>query len=419
MAELVALDLGGDGFVEALRRVWDEGDAVLPLDPRAPLAHSRRILDALAPSAVISSDGRRTGRPGGVPVEPGDAVVIATSGTTGDPKGAVHTHAGVAAAARLTAAATCSGAPAVRWLACLPLAHVGGFSVVTRALLTDTGLEVHDRADTARIDDAAGRGATHVSLVPTLLGRIDPVPWRAILLGGSAVPVRRPDNTIATYGMTETFGGIVYDGRPLEGVEVRIAVDGDRTGERRTGEERVGRDSAGEPAGSDTAIGPIELRSPTTLRAYRHGPDGSADPAGTDPRGSDGWLSTGDLGVVRADASLHVLGRSDDLIISGGSKVWPAPVEEVLRTQPGIDDVAVVGVSDPEWGERVVAIVVPSDPRFPPRLEDLRSAVRSELPVAAAPKEMRLVDVLPRTPLGKIMRSALVQGTRKADPHDS
>ena len=386
MPELVALAVPpGPAFLDALRRIWDDGDAVLPLDPHAPAPHRDRLLNALAPSAVVEADGTRHHRSGGRPVEDGDAVVIATSGTTGAPRGAVHTHAGVAAAARMTSAACGATSSDVGWLACLPLGHVGGFSVITRALLAGTGLEIHDRPDAARIDDAARRGATHVSLVPTLLGRIDPARWRAILLGGSAVPVRRPDNTIATYGMTETFGGVVYDGLALDGVAIRIGSG---------------------PDGDSGPEGPIELRSPSLMRAYRDG---------TDPRTDDGWYRTGDRGSIDAAGVLRVAGRTDDLIITGGVNVWPAPVEDRLRTHPAVADVAVLGVADAEWGQRVRAVVVPSDPRHPPTLDELRSHVKEHLPAAAAPRELLLVDVLPRTALGKISRYEL---SRRSGPDE-
>src|SRR5690606_34836965 len=106
-----------------------------------------------------------------------------------------------------------------RWLACLPLAHVGGLSVVTRALLTGTPLTMHDGFDAAQLAAAVAAGCTLTSLVPTALARIDPAPWRRILLGGQAPPADRPANVIATYGMTETGSGVVYDGLPLDGVE--------------------------------------------------------------------------------------------------------------------------------------------------------------------------------------------------------
>ena len=386
MPELVALALpGGPAFVDALRRTWDDGDAVLPLDPFAPAAHAARVLAAMAPGAVVEADGERRSLPDGRPVEPGDAVVITTSGTTGEPKGAVHTHHGVEHAAFVTATALGIDAD-VRWLACLPLAHVGGFSVITRALATGAGLEVHPTADADAIDAAARSGATHVSLVPTLLRRIHPARWPLILLGGSAAPAARPANTVAPYGMPETFGGVVYDGLALNTVAVRVG-GGDVVVE------------PGEP-------GPIELSSPTLLRCYRDG---------TDPV-VRGWYRTGDLGVLdAATGRLTVHGRADDLIITGGEKVWPGPVEDLLLDDPAVAEVAVVGRPDPEWGERVVAVVVAADPAAPPTLEDLRRRVRERLPVAAAPKGVELVDSLPRTAIGKIARQAL----RGAGPSDA
>jgi o-succinylbenzoate---CoA ligase len=385
VGELVALALpGGPAYVDALRRVWDGGDAVLPLDPRAPAAHTGQVLAALRPGAVVEADGERRSLDGGLPVETDDAVVIATSGTTGTPKGAVHTHRGIEDAAFMTATALGIG-PDVRWLACLPLSHVGGFSVLTRALLTEAGLEVHDTADPDAIGRAARAGATHVSLVPTLLRRIDPTPWRVILLGGSAIPADRPANTVATYGMTETFGGVVYDGLALNGVAVRIA--GDAAGPGAT-------ESGGDGAG------PIEISSPSLLRCYRDG---------TDPT-VRGWFRTGDLGSIDPSTGrLAVHGRADDLIITGGEKVWPEPVEDVLRTDPAVADAAVVGLADPEWGHRVVALVVPADPSRPPTLESLRRLVKEHLPVAAAPKAVELVDSLPRTAIGKLARRRILR----------
>jgi O-succinylbenzoic acid--CoA ligase len=223
--------------------------------------------------------------------------------------------------------------------------------------------------------------------VPTALARVDPRPWRTILLGGSSIPAARPANTIATYGMTETFGGVVHDGLPLSGVQVRI-VDLDRPEDP----DRPHLLTDGRP-------GAIELRTPTLLRCYR---DGRV------PHGPDGWYRTGDLGAVDpATGRLRVDGRADDLIVTGGEKVWPAPVEALLRSDARVRDVAVVGRSDPEWGERVVAVVVPTDPSAPPTLEGLRDLVRATMPRACAPKELELVDSLPRTGLGKIRRSEL------------
>ena len=388
--DLIAVDLpGGPAFVAALEAIWQDGDAVLPLDPRAPRPHTEAILAAMRPAAVIGPDGTRTVLDDAVPVEPGDAVVVTTSGTTGVPKGVVHTHDSVEQAAFITSIAA-GVLPQATWLACLPLSHVGGLSVVTRALHTGTGLVVHDRAEPGAIDRARREGATHVSLVPTLLGRVDPAGWHTILLGGSAIPADRPSNSIATYGMTETFGGVVYDGLALTGVGMRIDL----------------------PPGSTEHVGPIQLRSPSLLRAYRDG----SDPHGHDPVGQDGWFRTGDLGSVDPETGrLSVMGRADDLIISGGEKVWPGPVEQVLRRDPRVHEVAVIGRPDREWGQRVVAVVVPRDPGDPPQLDTLRGLAREQLPVAAAPKELELVDSLPRTALGKIRRTLLSDGPAVAD----
>jgi O-succinylbenzoic acid--CoA ligase len=365
MARLVALALpGGPGFVEALRRAWDAGDAVLPVDLRLPPPARAALLAALRPAVLVTPAGVED-LPDALPVQPGDALVVATSGTTGEPKGAVLTHDAVRASAVASSDALAVDPSTDRWLACLPLAHVGGLGVVTRALCTGTPLEVHDRFDPAAVVDAADRGATLVSLVATALARIDPSRFRRILLGGGPAPEDRPPNAVTTYGMTETGSGIVYDGRPLQGVQLRV-VDGE-----------------------------LHVRCPMLLRAYRDG---------TDPKDADGWFPTGDLGAVGPDGTVQVFGRRSELIITGGENVWPAAVERVLAEVPGVADVAVVGRPDPEWGRRVTALVVPTDPAAPPTLEDLRAAVKAVLPAHAAPRSLELVDAIPRTALGKIRR---------------
>jgi O-succinylbenzoic acid--CoA ligase len=377
MPELVAVALpGGPSFVATLQRIWDAGDAALPIDPTAPAAQRDLVLGAARPARLIDEAGSHPVE-GGQPVEPGDAVVIATSGSTGTPRAAVITHDAIEAAAYATGTAL-GVAGDTRWLACLPLHHVGGFSVITRALHTGAGLDVIERADPERIDLAADDGATHVSLVPTVLGRIDASRWRVILLGGSAAPDERPDNVVATYGMTETFGGVVYDGLPLNGVSVRIA---------------------SEPGAAWSVAAPIELRTPSLMRCYRDG---------TQPAADDGWYRTGDLGTVDPSTGLlSVAGRADDLIITGGENVWPAPVEAAIAEHPRVAQVAVAGRPDAEWGQRVVAWVVPVDQHAPPTLDELRTHVKSMLPAPAAPRELVLVDSLPRTPLGKIVRHRL------------
>jgi O-succinylbenzoic acid--CoA ligase len=308
------------------------------------------------------------------PVAQGDALVVATSGTTGDPKAVVLTHEAVAASAAATSARLGVDPGRDRWLACLPLAHVGGLSVVTRALATGTPLVVHDGFDAAAVGAAAtGREpVTLVSLVPTALARVDPTRFRHVVLGGSAMPDHLPPNAVTTYGMTETGSGVVYDGTPLDGVDVRV----------------VG--------------GQVEVRGPMLLRCYRDG---------TDPKDAAGWLRTGDAGAWDAAAGrLRVFGRVGDMIVTGGENVWPVAVERALATHPQVREVAVTGRPDAEWGRRVVAVVVPADPADPPSLAALRDAAKAELPAYAAPRELVLADALPRTSLGKVARSRLLGG---------
>ena len=355
MRRLIVVEArGGDAVVDRLRRAWDDRDAVFPLDPRLPAPARDRVLAAVRPE-----DG----------VDDGDALVVATSGTTGEPKAAVLTHDAVAASARATSARLAVDPATDRWLACLPLAHVGGLSVVTRALVTGTPLTVHDRVVPAAVEAAATAGCTLVSLVPAVLDRVDTAAFRAVVLGGSAMPADLPANAVTTYGMTETGSGVVYDGRPLDGVEVRV-VDGQ-----------------------------VQVRGPMLLRCYRDG---------RDPKDREGWFATGDAGAWDAEASrLQVFGRAGDLIVTGGENVWPVAVERVLAGHPAVGEVAVVGRPDPRWGQRVVALVVPATAGAPPTLDELREAVGRVLPAYAAPRELELVAALPRTPTGKVARHRL------------
>lgn len=368
MHALVALDLpAGPGFVEALQRVWDDGDAALAIDPRLPHPARHALVEAMGAGAVIHPGGRST-TDTGRPVEATDALVVPTSGSTGTPKGVVLTHDAVEASARLTSAALDVDPAHDRWLACLPLAHIGGLSVVTRALHTSTPLEVHAGFDVDAVADAARRGATLVSLVVTALGRIDASAFRTILLGGSAIPADRPPNTVATYGMTETASGVVYDGRALDGVDLAV-VDGE-----------------------------ILVRSPTLLRCYR---DGSS------PIDDDGWLHTGDAGSLEPDGTLTVTGRIAEVIVTGGEKVWPALVERRLAAEPWVARCAVVGRPDAEWGQRVTAVVQPRDTAVVPSLAELRDRLGADLPRYALPKALEMVDGFPETGSGKIRRDLL------------
>lgn len=346
-------------FVARVRAAWDSGDAVAPLDVRLDAASRHRAAIAMGATSIVGADGGEVRLPTGRGCEDGDALVVATSGSTGAPKFVVHGHDSVAAASNASNLRLSTG-PGDTWLVCIPVCHVGGFSVVARALAAGSRLELHDRFTPARVEEAARHGATHVSLVAAAMRRIDPTLFRTILLGGGPAPHDRPANVVATYGLTETMGGIVYDGIPFNGTEVEV-----RHGE-------------------------IWLRGPTIMRRYL----GDA----TDPRDEEGWLPTGDLGSF-AEGRLRVDGRRDDLIKTGGEKVWPVHVEHAIAARPDVAEVVVRGIPDPEWGDRVVAWIVPTG--TPPSLDEVRGTVKSVLPAHCAPRELRVLAHIPRTALGK------------------
>ena len=318
MRRLVVVEARGTpGFADRLRRAWDEGDAVLPVDPRHPAPGRARVLEAARP---------------GEPVEEGDALVVAFSGATGTPKAVVLTHGAVAASARPPAPASAWTRAATGGWPALPLVHVGGLSVVTKALVTGTPLTIQDGFDPAAVMAAATAGCTLVSLVPAALRRIDPSGFRAVVLGGSSMPPDLPPQAVTTYGATETGSGVVYE-VPLDGVEVR------------------------------TVGGEIQVRGPMLLRGYRDG---------TDPKDADGWYATGDAGAWDPAAGrLQVFGRTDDLIITGGENVWPARWSGCSAPAPGWPRWRSRAGPTPEWGQRVVALVVPADPADPPPLAAL------------------------------------------------
>ncbi len=374
MPALVALrQPAGNGFLDALDRIWAAGDAVLVIDPRLPPLATDVLLRATAPSAIQDGDDRHALR-NGIPVEEGDAIVMATSGTTNEPKGVVLTHQALRASAHATSQRLAVDPDRDRWVACLPLAHIGGLAVVVRARLTGTPVTILEGFDPTSVEKEARSGATLISLVATALRRVDASGYRAVLLGGAAPPEVLPENVVTTYGMTETGSGIVYDGRPLHGVDVAIG-DGQR----------------GLP-------GEVLVRGPMLLRSYRDG---------TDPKLPGGWLPTGDSGSLDAAGRLTVHGRMAEVIVTGAEKVWPAAVEHALARHPQVAEVAVWKRPDPEWGERVVAWVVPLDAGQPPRLDSLRALVRTTVSPWAAPKELVLIDTLPRTPSGKVRRAEL------------
>jgi O-succinylbenzoic acid--CoA ligase len=362
-------------LVEALAAALDgRGPAILPLDAGLPAGRLAEVIDALGPGSVEDTEGVTTIRSGSHQgVAEGTAVVIGTSGSTGVPKGVELGAAALRHSARASLDRV-GARPGERWLCCLPVTHVAGLQVLVRSLVGGTEPVLAERADDQTV---AASGCAHVSLVPTQLRRLlAPVDrstplagFSSVLLGGAAAPAgllaaarAAGVPVVTTYGMTETCGGCVYDGVPLDGVRVEVR-DDDR----------------------------IWIAGPVLFSGYRGGP----------PPPGDGWFRTGDLGRLDQAGRLIVRGRADDVINTGGHKVVPGEVAAVLQACPGVRDVAVVGQPDPEWGERVVAVVVPADPDDPPELELLRLRVRERLPRYAAPSRVVMLDAVPMLPSGK------------------
>lgn len=396
--EAVAVLLPAPEAARVAVGLWEAGEAVVPLDPAAPEADLRRSLDVLRPTSFIDADGRRP-LPDGVPVTAGVAAVVATSGTTGERKGVELTFAGLAASGAAVASALESDrrhphAGTGAWLCCLPVHLVAGLAVVGRAWATSAPVTVHSAFDPGAVGEAARRGPVFVSLVPTMLRRLldtDPdgaLGFSHILLGGGAIDpalltrardLGAPVST--TYGMTETWGGVVHNGHPLPGVELRL-----------------------DPPPDGGEIGEILVRAPMLMRGYRLWRQGTA--AAID---AEGWYRTGDLGRFDPDAGgrLWVVDRLGDVVNTGGVKVSPTEVERVLAGHPAVADVCVAGRADPDWGQRVVAFVVPSDPASAPTLADLRAFAREHLPAAKLPREVVVLAAIPRTAGGKPVRRLL------------
>jgi O-succinylbenzoic acid--CoA ligase len=354
-----------------------------------------RVLDGRDPAMVAVPAGRdrestllalRMGED----IDDDVALVATTSGTTGAPKGALLT------AAALTASASAThdrlGGPG-SWLLAVPPYHIAGLQVLVRSVLAGTvpvELDVAAGFDITELPGAVrrlGSGRRYTSLVAAQLAKAltDPAAagalaeLDAVLIGGGPAPPPILDAAAAagiavirTYGMSETAGGCVYDGVPLDGVRVRVPADGR-----------------------------IVIGGATLAKGYRN-------PVDPDPFAEPGWFYTDDLGALDDSGVLTVLGRADDAIGTGGLTVLPQPVEAALCTHPAVSDCAVFGLADDRLGQRVVAAVVVSEGCVAPTLDTLRAHVTRTLDATAAPRELHIVDALPRRGIGKVDRTALV-----------
>ncbi len=341
-------------------------------------------MELAQPAAVLDATGAITVFGGSVPVAPEVAVVVATSGTGGAPRLAELSRDAVVSAIEGSAAALSPDATDLAagpgWIACLTPAHVGGLLVLLRGEQLGTPVEVVERFDPLRVAVTAG----FVSVVPSMLSRLVAtgmgLSGLTLLVGGGAltpgVRSRAEDagaRVVSTYGMTETCGGVVYDGVPFAGTRIRIA-------------------------GTD---GAIEVRGPTLFAGYRADPDATG--AAFDVQG---WFRTRDLGTVTTTADSWCSGapttRSAREARRSGRRRSSACSRPTRRSPTSRSRAGPIRT----WGQQVVAFVVPaSDP--PPTVEALRDHVRAELAAFKAPRVAEFVAEIPRTLSGKVRRSAL------------
>ena len=340
---------------------------------------------------------------------------IYTSGTSGRPKAALLTHGNLLASA-LGSAFHLGVRAEDRWLAPLPLYHVGGLSILVRSVLAGTTAVVHRRFDESAVSRALrGEGVTLASLVPAMLRRLldhdrdlspYPASVRAVLIGGAgAAPelLSRAEErglpVAPTYGLTEAASQVTTlapggasrrprsSGQPLLGVSVAVDVDGRRAGPGEVGE--------------------ILVSGPTISPGYLN-----AAPE----RREGGWLRTGDLGSLDADGHLTVADRRDDLVVSGGENVYPAEVEGALAAHPAVAECAVVGLPDERWGQIVVAAIVPAGDR-PLRASELEAFLRRRLAGYKLPRRLEPWEgSLPRTASGKLLRRSVRERLAGGDP---
>lgn len=442
----VALLIGpSPAFVELLHAVTALGAVAVPLAPQltpdalAPLlgaagcaalcyadaraaalaARTEKVLRIAVGSTALPGDMRLDALPAArvhddLPQEPDTPhSVIFTSGSTGTPT-PILLSTGNHLWNALASATVLGVRDDDRWLGCLPMNHVGGLSILLRSVVLGIPVVLHERFDPVRVNAAIdGDHVTLVSLVPTMLQRVlaargdRPFPphLRAVLLGGApasrallAACAARQVPVAVTYGMTEAASQIATappetaaTGRalaPLPGTVVRIV---------RRGRPR--------PAGE---VGEIEVRGPTIGRRLGTGIGARRD-----------WLRTRDLGSLDADGALTVVGRADDVIITGGENVHPRPVEDALEAHPGIAEACVFGLPDPDWGELVCAAVLPAPGAPPVDPEAIITHARTRLAPAQLPRRVTIVRDFPRTASGKILRHAVRAAAATLDRHTS
>lgn len=365
-------------------------------------AHMDRAREAAALASVAAPAGIAiSGDPAAATLhnthDSGDPFcIIHTSGTTGSPRGAVLTYGNFWASAA-GSAFNLGVAPDDRWLACMPLFHVGGLSILLRSAIAGTAAIIHPGFDATAVANAIqDQRVTLVSVVATMLQRVldadprdAPASLRVVLVGGGPVPaplleraMSRGFPVIQTYGLTESASQVATlapadaarrlgsAGMPL--ITTRVRIDA----------------PPGEP-------GEILVAGPVVMQGYFRNPEATARVL------RDGWLHTGDIGRLDPDGFLYMLDRRDDLVISGGENVYPAEVEAVLLSHPAVEFAAVVGLPDERWGQLVAAAIVV---RAGGNVDGLEAHLRERLAGYKVPRRIIPIAELPTTANGKIQR---------------
>ncbi len=407
------------------------GYVTVPLNPKLGTRELGHILRDADPSSVFAADVEtvRQRTPGALTIRMDEAtpprrevddhpaLLLYTSGTTGAPKGALISARAIAT--NLDALTECwAWTDTDTVVHALPLFHVHGLVLgAFGSLRVGGGLRIFAKFEPAAIASALRDSATMAFNVPTMIHRLIDAAERdreiargladaRILVSGSAgLPVREHRRMEALtgrgvherYGLTETLINCAvpahepprpgYVGPPLPGVELRL-VDDDRNVL---------------DAHDDTTIGEVAVRSQSVFTEYLHQPGATAA-----VRDTNGWFYTGDLATRTSDGTIRIVGRrSVDLIKTGGYKVGAGEIEACLLEHEQVGEVAVVGVSDEDLGQRIVAFVVPRDPAAPPDPKNLVDLVAGELTPHKRPREVRFVDALPRNAMGKVQKKLL------------